>query len=674
MPARTEEGINKSGELLRGGNERHYETNTGHEILHGLILSMSNLLISATIDGNWATSLFTIMRTTLSIILLLITTALFSQTQRYDVLVIGGGVGGTAAGIQAARSGVKTVIVEEGPWLGGMLSAAGVSAIDGNHELPSGLWREFRQKIYDHYGGPDKVATGWVSNTHFEPRVADSILKTMAKAEKNLTVIFGYTLTSVAVKDGKVIGASFRDKKKKTMRIEATQTIDATELGDAMAMAKVPYSLGMEAGPSASENVGVNETNDIVQDLTYVAILKDYGAGRDCTIVKPRGYDPHEFDGANLDYYNDLTRKKPTVDARKMLDYARLPNDKYMLNWPNYGNDAYLNIVEMTPAQREKELEKAKQQTLRFTYFIQHQLGYKHFGLTDDEFPTRDRLALMPYHREGRRLKGVVRYNMTQIANPFDQELYRTGISVGDYPIDHHHKKNLKAPQQLEFYAVPSYNIPLGCLIPEKMEGLIVAEKGISISNVANGTTRLQPVVMLTGQAAGALAALAVQGKLAPRQVQVRDVQKILLEAGAYLMPYNDVKPDHPYFKSIQRVGATGILKGKPTPTNWANRTWFYPDSLVDATAFSNDLKTYYRVARPVEGQQLTVRDAILLLQSGGAQDRDLFAFVRNNYTAWGWKDGELTRYITRGELAKMVDEALKPFERPISHMGELKR
>jgi hypothetical protein len=613
------------------------------------------------------------MKVTFTCILILITTTLFSQTQRYDVLVIGGGVGGTAAGIQAARSGVRTVIVEEGPWLGGMLSAAGVSAIDGNHELPSGLWREFRQKIYDRYGGPDKVATGWVSNTHFEPRVADSILKTMAKAEKNLIVIFGYALTSVAVKGGKVLGATFRDKKGKTMRIEATQTIDATELGDAMAMAKVPYSLGMEAGSLAGENVGVNETNDIVQDLTYVAILKDYGAGRDCTIVKPRGYDPAEFDGANLDYYKDTTRKKPSVDARKMLDYARLPNNKYMLNWPNFGNDTYLNVVEMTPAQREAALEKAKQQTLRFTYFIQHQLGYKQLGLTDDEFPTRDRLALMPYHREGRRLKGVVRYNMTQIANPFDQELYRTGISVGDYPIDHHHKKNLKAPQQLEFYPVPSFNIPLGCLIPEKMEGLTVAEKGISISNVANGTTRLQPVVMLTGQATGALAALAVQSKSEPRNVQVRDLQKSLLDAGAYIMPYNDVKPDHPYFKSIQRVGATGILKGKPTPTNWANRTWFYPDSLVNAAAFTKDLKTYYPVTRAAEGQYLTVRDAISVMQSGGPQDLDLFALVRKNFAAWGWKDAEPTRYITRGELAKMVDEVLDPFERPISHIGKLK-
>ena len=71
-----------------------------------------------------------------------------------------------------------------------MLSAAGVSATDGNHRLPSGIWREFRERIYAHYGGPDAVNTGWVSNTHFEPHVADRIFKEMAAAEPSLRVLF----------------------------------------------------------------------------------------------------------------------------------------------------------------------------------------------------------------------------------------------------------------------------------------------------------------------------------------------------------------------------------------------------------------------------------------------------------------------------------------------------
>ena len=54
-----------------------------------------------------------------------------------DVFVAGGGTGGVAAGIQAARMGVNTVIIEENGWLGGMLTSAGVSAVDGNYNLPA---------------------------------------------------------------------------------------------------------------------------------------------------------------------------------------------------------------------------------------------------------------------------------------------------------------------------------------------------------------------------------------------------------------------------------------------------------------------------------------------------------------------------------------------------------
>ena len=53
--------------------------------------------------------------------------------EQYDVVVVGGGVSGTTAGIRAARLGAKTLIVEQGPWLGGMLTSAGVSATDGNY-------------------------------------------------------------------------------------------------------------------------------------------------------------------------------------------------------------------------------------------------------------------------------------------------------------------------------------------------------------------------------------------------------------------------------------------------------------------------------------------------------------------------------------------------------------
>ncbi|TRZ79047.1 MAG: FAD-dependent oxidoreductase, partial [Chitinophagaceae bacterium] len=88
-----------------------------------------------------------------------------------DVLVVGGTASGISAGIQSARMGVNTMVVESTSWLGGMLTSAGVPAFDGNHLLPSGIFGEFRDQLYKVYGGPNKVATGWVSNTLFEPHV-----------------------------------------------------------------------------------------------------------------------------------------------------------------------------------------------------------------------------------------------------------------------------------------------------------------------------------------------------------------------------------------------------------------------------------------------------------------------------------------------------------------------
>ena len=83
---------------------------------------------------------------------LIITTALLcmtscSRTEYVDVLVIGGGASGIAAGIQSARMGVPAMVVEETPWVGGMLTAAGVSCVDGNYGLQSGLFGEFADSL-----------------------------------------------------------------------------------------------------------------------------------------------------------------------------------------------------------------------------------------------------------------------------------------------------------------------------------------------------------------------------------------------------------------------------------------------------------------------------------------------------------------------------------------------
>ena len=131
-------------------------------------------------------TLFTPLLLSLSLILTNCDTT--SNQEVYDVVVVGGGTSGIAAGVSSARLGAKTLLIEQGPWLGGMLTSAGVSAVDGNNKLPSGFWGEFRDSLVGRYGSLDAMKTGWVSNTLFEPHIGNDIFHNIAKAESNLTL------------------------------------------------------------------------------------------------------------------------------------------------------------------------------------------------------------------------------------------------------------------------------------------------------------------------------------------------------------------------------------------------------------------------------------------------------------------------------------------------------
>ncbi|HSH19455.1 MAG TPA: FAD-dependent oxidoreductase [Draconibacterium sp.] len=283
-------------------------------------------------------------------------------------------------------------------------------------------------------------------------------------------------------------------------------------------------------------------------------------------------------------------------------------------------------------------------------------------GLADDEFPTSDLLALAPYHREGRRQKGIQRLTINHVLNRYETEpLYRTGISVGDYPVDHHHGCNPDAPDII-FPAVPSFNIPMGCLIPETIDGLVVADKAISVSNVINGATRLQPCVLLTGQAAGVIAALSISENKNPRDLNIRDVQQKLLDANAYLMPLFDVTPDDIAFQAIQRACASGILIVKGEPYKWANRTWFFPDSTITIAEFSEGLKNFSNKVNILsDNSVLTIQKVSeLMLAINGDIDNEKLKNVWMNHIG---KDFNPGRSVSKKELALLVDLLIMPFE-----------
>lgn len=489
----------------------------------------------------------------------------------YQLLVIGGGCGGASAAIQAARLGIKTLLVEETPWLGGMVTAAGVSAFDGNkYAVGGGIFAELRSMIEDYYGGADKTFTGWISLTCFEPKKGAEFLHTIASKEKSLDIWFESSLVKPLLDGNRITGAEVKRKDGTVVQVNAAITIEATEFGDLLKLANIPYRLGRDAKSDTGEADACHKWDGEVQDVTFCAILKKYD-GTAPVIAPSADYDPERFINST-DVHCDTTDEKilghKLHSFESFITYAALPNDKYLLNWPFRSNDypTTIDLYENLP-NRKWHYEQAKRLTLDFIHYIQTRLGHPEWGLATDEFPTDDALPFIPYVRESRRIKGLrlmKEEDVIPVSGSHRPPLQKDSIAVGDYFLDHHHSKFFIGPEDQrisENYPDNApFQIPLGTLIPEGYEGIIASEKSISVTHIVNGCTRLQPCVMQTGQAAGVLAALAIRKNCSASAVTTEEVQDILLEAGAPLFPYKDLFPANPHFKAIQKLALKGIF------------------------------------------------------------------------------------------------------------------
>ena len=597
------------------------------------------------------------------------------RTEETQILIVGGGASGISAGIQASRMGVPVIVAEETPWVGGMLTSAGVSCIDGNYRMRSGIFGEFTDSLAARYGGWEALKTGWVSRINFEPHVGQEVLTNMAAGcGDNLDVRRQTRMLRVS-RIGEKWVAVFKPEDGRKYRVAADILIDGTELGDVAKECGVEYRIGMEASTDTGESIAPEEANDVIQDLTYVAILKDYGADADMTLEKPEGYDPEMFANCAENPRSTVAETGQTIwPPQMMITYGRTPNGKYMINWPTYGNDYYVNSIQMSRREREEAYSKAKNVTKSFIYFIQTELGMKNLGIADDEFPTEDGLALFPYHRESRRIVGKAFFTMDAAADPYAFNYYRTGIAVGDYPVDHHHFRHpdWKSLPDLHFYPIPSFNVPMGVLIPDQSDvrNLIVAEKSISVSNLMNGATRLQPVVMQLGQASGVIAALACRTKTAVDKVAIRKVQEILLDAGCYIMPYLDLSPEHRHFKALQRIGATGILRGEGRNVGWSNETWFrINDPLLSEEIFTEG---YYDGHLALPEGPMTIGSFLTAVNTLGIPVPSSAA--EGWWNSLGLEGFDLERVMTRLEAAVLIDDLFKLFFiADIDYQGNIK-
>jgi hypothetical protein len=483
-----------------------------------------------------------------------------------DVLVVGGGTGGTAAALQAARRGANTILVSEFPWLGGMLTSAGVSAPDGNElvALQTGIWGEFLRELQHR---TPNLHNGWVSFFTYDPRVGAEFFADRVAALPNLQWIAGQVPLEVQQQNGRLTAVRFGD-----FTIHAQVILDGTELGDLLALATVPHRWGWELQAEFDEPSAPIAPNDLidrypVQAPTWVVVMQDFGAGATAPeIPVPPNYQPERFRDAWKDY-----------GATQFLNYGRLPGDRFMINWPIQGNDYGEGVQRLieSPVAQQEFLQASRWHSQSFAQFIQAQLG-RRYGLADI-FPQLPgclgggAYALHPYYRESRRVCGITTLREQDIlpiaggqvaALPLDATGTVDAIAVGNYANDHHypgHKIDLQ-PKSMRWggrWTGTPFTIPYRCLIPATIEGLLVCEKNISVSHIANGATRLQPVVLAIGQAAGMAAALCVEQQCQPRELAVRSLQNALLQdqtAPAAVIPLLDLTPSHPDWLGWQQL------------------------------------------------------------------------------------------------------------------------
>ncbi|ELS01375.1 succinate dehydrogenase/fumarate reductase flavoprotein subunit [Xenococcus sp. PCC 7305] len=487
-----------------------------------------------------------------------------------DVLVVGAGTGGVAAAIQSARSGVQTVLATEFSWLGGMLTSAGVCAPDGNElaAWQTGLWRAYIKELQKRQSGG--LDNAWVSLFTYHPAVGAKIFDNWTEELDKLQVIKTGKPLAVLKQGDRITGVTFAN-----LTIEATITIDATELGDLLAIAEIPHRWGWELQAEFNEPSAPIEHNEItekytVQAPTWVFLLEEGN--------REQGIGNRE-QGGNL-----FKNTWENYGAEKFLNYGKLTDNLYMINWPIAGNDYGLGIDRLTQSATAADefLLEAYNHSYKYAEYLQTELA-GNYGLASNIFPHHENqilqnseikldpaFALHPYYRESRRIIGkttITEHDILPMANgsvaalPVNDQGQVNAITIGNYANDHHYPgfDFPLEPKSIKWggrWTGTPFTIPYDALIPQSIDGLIACEKNISVSHIANGSTRLQPVVMNIGQAAGMAAKLCIEQNCQPRELPVRTLQDALLEdqfAPSAVIPLYNLSPNNPQWLHWQK-------------------------------------------------------------------------------------------------------------------------
>ncbi|MBU0715003.1 MAG: FAD-dependent oxidoreductase [Verrucomicrobia bacterium] len=513
--------------------------------------------------------------------------------QKTDILIVGGGTGGCAAALAAASMGKKVVLTEETDWIGGQFTSQIVPPDEHQWIEQFGCTRRYRQlrdgvrNYYrEHYPLTPAArhdshlnpGLGSVSRLCHEPRVSVAVLDQMMAFYRSiglLRILLFRKPASAETAHDRVRAVTFKNlltAQRET--IKATYVLDATELGDLLPMTGAEYVSGAESRDETGEPHAVagQAQPENVQSFTWCFPM-GYDPDGEHVIDKPAQYDQWRnyipslnppWPGKLLDwsYTHPITSKPnpstlfPDNSARDLWTYRRLrarqnylselaPHEITLVNWPQ--NDYWKgNIIDKPEPEAERYLEESRQLSLSFLYWLQteaprpdgEKTGYPGLYLCPEISGTGNGLAKYPYIRESRRIRAVFTVTENHVGiearNGRSVETFNDSVGIGFYRIDLHPSAN--GANYIDIASSP-FQIPLGALLPVRVENLLPACKNIGTTHITNGCYRLHPVEWNIGEAAGLLAAFVISRQVPPRAVRERpelseDFQKLLFAQG----------------------------------------------------------------------------------------------------------------------------------------------
>jgi hypothetical protein len=391
-----------------------------------------------------------------------------------EILVVGGGMGGVAAALAAARAGRRVLLTEETDWLGGQMTSQGVSALDEHRWIESfgGTrgYMELRRRIRDLYRArpalrPEARADphlnpggGWVSRLCFEPAVAVTAIEAMLAPEVaagRLRVLLRTRVVAAETRGDRVESVLLANLETgETLRACFAFVLDATELGDLLPLAGAEYVSGAEGQAETREPHARPDGSDpeCVQSFTYpFAVEWAPGSGSERG-PEPPGYaenrarQPYTFDHVYYDDRSVVTYRMfdtgeraagPFWTYRRLRDAslyasdAEEARDLAMINWP--GNDYRGgNLIDRTPAEALTALRGARDLSLGFLHWLQTEAPRDEGGAGYPELRYRPEVmgvptegpapTKFPYIRESRRIRARYTIREQEIA------VFTTGV------------------------------------------------------------------------------------------------------------------------------------------------------------------------------------------------------------------------------------------------------